>query len=97
MAMEDKLLPMLKEQLNIDFEEKDGELRHLLAVAEDYVCEHANLPADAEEKQRPVYSQAVILLAKGMFETGGTTVTTNTIESPYGFRMMLHSLYRPID
>ena len=93
---EQPLLAMLKEQLNIDFEEKDGELRHLLAVAEDYVCKHANLPPDAEEKESPIYIQAVILLAKGMFETGGTTISSGVIESPYGFRLLMNSLYRTI-
>lgn len=92
----EELLQMLKEQLNVDFEEKDGELRHLLAVAQDYVMQQANLPHDAEECDTPVFKQAVILLAKGMFETGGTTVPSNMVESPYGFRMLLNSLYRPL-
>lgn len=93
----EELLQMLKEQLNVDFEEKDGELRHLLAVAQEYVMQQANLPYDADECETAIFKQAVILLAKGMFETGGTTVPSNTIESPYGFRMLLTSLYRPLD
>lgn len=94
-------LPQLKESLNIDFEEKDGELLRLLEVSADYCSRVSNRSEESliEEgggSYPPAYDQAVLLLARHWFETGGTMTPASMKENPMGFQMLINQFYLPL-
>lgn len=99
--MREEWLDMLKDGLNIDFEEKDRELRHLLEVSEGYCLKMTNrteedLLEEGEGRHPLPFVHAVVLLARHLFETGGTMVPASMSENPMGFRLLINQYYRPI-
>lgn len=99
--MNGEWLDMLKDGLNIDFTEKDRELEQLLRVSEEHCLRETNrTEEDLREEGRGEYPlpfvHAVVLLARHLFETGGTMVPATMKENPMGFRLLLNQFYRPI-
>lgn len=87
-------LERLKESLNIDFPDKDGELCDLLEVAESYTLAHCNLSAE-EAEGNVLFDQAVILYARISFETGGSMIYVNGQSPMNGFERLVATLKRP--
>ena len=91
---EDTYFELFRNSLNVDFDEKDEELRFLLKSAFEFCIRETNRTAEDLEQEGggelPTnFVHAAIILAKHWWETGGTMVSTSMRENPAGFECLL--------
>lgn len=97
--LDEKYFRLFKESLNVDFDEKDEELRFLLQSSLEFCVGHTNRSEDEirdmGEGDFPLnFIHAVVILARHWWETGGTMVSGSLRDNPAGFDALLNPFIR---
>lgn len=95
-----QLRDWLKEDANIDFDDKDEELSRLVKVSHAHCLAYTNHTDESLVDEYGEYPcnwlQAVLLFARHLFETGGQMVGTSFKENPMGFYTLLNQFKRTL-